>query len=114
MYYLGKYGSETSRREYDQIIAEFVANGRQPFSDADEILVEALIARFLVYAEKEIKYSPAANWRICKILRLLNDLYSKQPVSAFTPSALKVLRQHFVDSKFAKNTVNNYVGMQEW
>jgi hypothetical protein len=26
MYYLGKYGSEASRREYDRIIAEFVAN----------------------------------------------------------------------------------------
>jgi len=33
MYYLGKYDSEASKREYDRIIAEFVANGRQPFVD---------------------------------------------------------------------------------
>jgi hypothetical protein len=29
MYYLGKYGSDASRREYDRIIAEFLAHGRQ-------------------------------------------------------------------------------------
>ena len=111
MYYLGKYGSDISRREYDRIIAEFVANGRQPFYGADEILVEALIARFLDYAEKELNYSTPAEGRIRKILRLLNKLYGKQPVSAFTPAALKVVRQQFVDCKFARNTVNNYVGI---
>jgi hypothetical protein len=35
MYYLGKYGSEASRREYDRIIAAFVANGRRAFYDPD-------------------------------------------------------------------------------
>jgi hypothetical protein len=35
MYYLGKYGSDSSRREYDRIIAEFVANGRRAFYDPD-------------------------------------------------------------------------------
>jgi len=51
MYYLGRYGSEASRQEYDRIIAEFVANGRQSLNCPDDILVEALIARFLDYAE---------------------------------------------------------------
>jgi hypothetical protein len=46
MIYLGKHGSATSRREYDRIIAEFIANGRQAFADPDEILVEQLIIRF--------------------------------------------------------------------
>ena len=40
MFYLGKYGSEASRREYDRIIAEFIANGRQSLRNADEILIE--------------------------------------------------------------------------
>ena len=29
VYYLGQYGTESSKREYDRIIAEFVANGRR-------------------------------------------------------------------------------------
>ena len=44
-FYLGKYGTQASRREYDRVIAEFVTNGRQAFHDPDEILVEQLIIR---------------------------------------------------------------------
>ena len=36
MYYLGKHGSDASRREYDRVIAEFIANGRQSFYDQEE------------------------------------------------------------------------------
>ena len=44
MYYLGKYGSDASRREYDRIIAEFVANGRRTHRNPDEVRIDALIA----------------------------------------------------------------------
>ena len=81
MYYLGKYGSTASRQEYDRIIAEFVANGRQPFYATDELTIESLIVRFLDHAKKEINYCYTAEVRVRKILRLLNDLYGKQPVS---------------------------------
>jgi len=57
MYYLGKHGSEASRREYDRIIGEFLANGRQPFYHQDEILVESLIVRYLDRVEKELNLS---------------------------------------------------------
>ena len=36
MHYLGKYGSKASRREYDRLIAEFLANGRKSILDPDE------------------------------------------------------------------------------
>jgi len=89
MYCLGKYGSAASRREYDRIIGEFVANGRQAFYDPDEIPIESLIVSFLGYVEKECNYSPSSLLRINRPLHLLNDLYGKTPVSQFTPSALK-------------------------
>ena len=112
MYYLGKYGSAASRREYDRIIAEFVANGRQPFYNPDELTVEALILRFLDHAEKNLDYCKGAKERIIAILRLLNDLYGKILVSQFTPSALKVVRQKFLDRKLSLDTINNYVGIR--
>ena len=56
-YYLGKHGSEASRREYDRIIGEFIANGRQPFYGPDEVLTGSLIVRYLDYIAKEFDYS---------------------------------------------------------
>jgi len=111
MYYLGKYGSSASRREYDRIIAEFIANGRQPFYSPDELTVESLIFRFLDYAERELDYCVTAKKRIITILRLLNEMYGKALVSQFTPSALKVVRQKFFDRKLSLDTINNYVGI---
>jgi len=78
MYYLGKYGSEASRREYDRIIAEFVANGRQSFYSADTILVENLIVRFLDYAENERNYSQGWKAQMSRALAFLNNFYGKQ------------------------------------
>jgi hypothetical protein len=43
MYYLGKYGSDASRREYDRIIAEFLANGRQAFGEKFHLHFDNLI-----------------------------------------------------------------------
>ena len=39
MIYLGKYGSDNSRREYDRIIGEFIANGRQALYAANEPVI---------------------------------------------------------------------------
>jgi hypothetical protein len=76
-YYLGKYGSDASRQEYDRIFAEFVANGRQSFCAPDEVLIENLIARFLDHAEKERSYCDGTKKRITTVLRILNRLYGK-------------------------------------
>jgi integrase len=111
MYYLGKHGSATSRREYDRIIAEFVTNGRQPFYHSDEILVEHLIVRFLDYMETERQYSETAKKQIILVLRQLNSLYGKQPVSAFSPLAFKTIRKQFLERGLAKDTINKYTSI---
>jgi hypothetical protein len=109
-YYLGKYGSQASQREYDRIIGEFVANGRQGFYDQDEILVETLIARFLDHVETERNYCERSKLRLRTVLRLLNELYGKQPVSQFGTAALKIIRQKFLDRGLCRNTINGYSG----
>ena len=111
MHYLGKYGSEASRREYDRLIAEFVANGRQPFRDPDEVLIESLIVRFMDYAVKEQNYCDGTKKRIAAILRLFNDLYGKTMVSQFSPMALKTVRRQFLESGLSRDTINNYIGI---
>ena len=111
MYYLGKHGSAASRHEYDRLIAEFVANGRQIFRNNDEILIENLIVRFLDHVENERNYSKTALSGVKRVLRLLNDLYGKQSVSLFGTAALKSIRRQFLDSGLARNTINSYVGV---
>ena len=75
MYYLGKYGPEASRREYDRIIGEFIANGRQAFYDPDDILIESLVVSFLDYVEKECNYCPSSLLRINRPLQLLSSVW---------------------------------------
>jgi hypothetical protein len=111
MHYLGKYGSQASRREYDRIIAEFVANGRQAACDPNEILVEDLIAQFLEYINREVDYVANTRNRINRTLKLLNELYGQSPASAFSPMALKTLRQRWVENGIARETVNQHIGI---
>jgi len=61
MHYLGKHGSDASRREYDRIMGEFIANGRQPFRHPDEITVSQLIIRYLDHVETELSLSESRN-----------------------------------------------------
>jgi len=60
-HYLGKHGSDASRREYDRIMGEFIANGRQPFRHPDEITVSQLIIRYLDHVETELSLSESRN-----------------------------------------------------
>jgi replicative superfamily II helicase len=107
MYYLGKHGSQASRREYDRIIAEFVANGRQAFYAPDEIPIESLIIQYLDYANRELNYSEGRKCRLRRLMDRLNKLYGKQPVSAFGASALKAIRQGYIDEGIARDTIND-------
>ena len=109
-YYLGKYGSDTSRREYDRIIGEFIANGRQPFHNPDEILIESLIIRFFDHIEKEQNYCDGSKSRFTHVLRRLNHLYGKQLVSKFGPTALKAIRRQYLEEGLSLDTINGYIG----
>ena len=96
MYYLGKYNSEASRREYDRIIGEFVANGRQPFHRPDEIRIENLVSRFQDYVHNEQDFCKYSKTRFARVLKRLNRLYGKQLVSQFGPVALKAIRRQYL------------------
>ena len=109
MYYLGKYGSDASRREYDRIIAEFVANGRRTHRNPDEIRIDALIARYLNYIEKKVDFSSGRKSSIIRTLRRLNTSYGTQPVTLFGSTALKTFRQRLIDEDLGMNSINTYI-----
>ena len=109
MHYLGRHGSGASRREYDRIIGEFIANGRQAFRHPDEICVGGLVVRYLDHIKNGLNLSKGRRKNITRVLGVLNEFYGKQPVSAFGPSALKSLRQQWIEKKMSTSTINNYV-----
>jgi hypothetical protein len=111
MHYLGKYGSKASRREYDRLIAEFIANGRNDTLDPDEITVEQLAQKFLNYADQECQYHRSTKLKFGKVLDVIKKLYGHLHVSQFNPIALKTIRRQYLDSGLCKDTINAYIGV---
>lgn len=63
-FYLGPHGTRASRREYDRLIGEWLAAGRQPLHvSASELSVAELCVRYLKYAKSRYrkKARPQAN-----------------------------------------------------
>lgn len=51
-YYLGPHGTKASKVEYDRLITEYLANGRQPLhTSPTEITVVELCARYIDFAK---------------------------------------------------------------
>jgi hypothetical protein len=49
--YLGRHGTAASRREFDRVVAEWLANGRRsPYAKADDLSVVELIAAYWRHA----------------------------------------------------------------
>jgi len=61
--------------------------------------------------EVERSYHSITNYRITAVLRLLNELYGKMPVSQFGPTMLKAIRRRYLDAGLCRDTINGYIGI---
>lgn len=114
--YLGKYGTPASKASYDRVIAEWLANGKQlpPPSSREplpqsSVTVNDLILAFMEHAKGYYVKNGQPTGEIPNLkeaLRPLTTLYGLSPVTQFTPSALKAVRQSIVDSGVCRNVVN--------
>jgi len=51
-FYLGPWGTRTARREYDRVIAEWLANGRHaPAATAAKLLVAEIMAQYIDFVD---------------------------------------------------------------
>ncbi len=119
--YLGKYDSPESRQEYDRVIGEWLARGRQVPVIAEQATVG--IGSGLTVAEVIVRYwafasdyyvrdgEPARELgNIKDALRSLRRSYGAIEANAFGPVALKAVRKRMIDDGLARNTVNARVG----
>jgi integrase len=115
--FLGTYGTPESRAEYDRQIAIYVAAGRRRPAPATNDPAELSVNELLVVAWRHFQEyyrrpdgSPAPeldNLRLA--VRPLKELFGCTRAAEFDARALKILRQHLVDSGLCRRTVNQRI-----
>ena len=111
-FYLGQYNSKASWEEYQNLIAEYLANGRKlpPTRSQNELTVEELAVRFLGWAEGyylDANGQPTENVEHCqRAVAPLIRHYGKNAVSEFGPISLKFIRDGLIAEKLVRSTIN--------
>jgi integrase len=112
-HYLGPHGTKASRIEYDRLIGEWLAAGRQPLHiSGSELTIAELCVRYWKFAADYYQAHDAKNRNqpaIKRAMKYLRDRYSRTPAVEFGPLALKAVRQQMVDDGLSRRYVNDLV-----
>ena len=99
--------------QYHKVIAEWLANGRQPQAPPNEITINELVARFWVHAKgyyRDAAGNPTKEMEnIRYAVRLMCELYGTTRAVEFGPRALKTIRQQMIDRGWCRNYVNKCI-----
>lgn len=110
-HYLGKWSSKASRREYEKLIGEWLANGRRLPTEGDkaDLRICELLAAYLNFAKGYyIDNGEPGKEYVCMraAAKPLGELYSRARVGDFGPLALKAVRQRWVDQGLCRKHIN--------
>lgn len=113
-HYLGRFNSKASRKEYDRLVGEWMANGRSsPLDDQNEgFSVAELSARYLIWAKAYYVKNgrPTRSIERVKVaLRALLANYADVDVSEFGPLSLLAVQQSLVDTGIGRTYVNDLI-----
>jgi integrase len=107
--YLGKYGTPTSKLEYDRLVKVWLEGGRKlPEGTADVSVVE-LIRDYLKYASTYyMKAGRQTSYfeRVKHVLKGVRERFGPEPVKAFDVLKLERLRQGWIDAGLSRETCN--------
>ncbi|MCY2954334.1 MAG: recombinase XerD [Planctomycetota bacterium] len=111
---LGKHGTAASRAQYNQVIAEWIANGRVFMASAEELTVVELVDRYLPFIASYYRHrdgSPTTEAdKIRRSMPPLVRLYRATKAAEFGPLALKVVRDAMINHGWCRNHINQNVG----
>jgi integrase len=99
-YYLGRYGAKESKAEYDRLIAEWLANGRQLSKAAGGLTISEVILAYWRHVEGYyVKDGQPTSEQdtIRQALRFVRQLYGHSLAKDFGPLALKAIRQAMIE-----------------
>ena len=112
--YLGPHGTKASRQEYDQVVAEWIANGRSlPGSSTKAGLsVNQLALRYLKFASSYYckNGKPTDSVAGAKVaLRFLCKSHGRTAACDFGPLALAAIRNTMIEAGHSRVYINNNV-----
>lgn len=113
----GPWGEPETLAAYRRFCAEWASGAfdAAPASDRPgaAVAVAELVLRWWKWADVEYRKlgKRTAAYHVARSVgRALADLYGTTPVDEFTPTALRAVRGSWVESGFARTTVNDYTG----
>jgi integrase len=115
-FYLGPYESDSSRREYDRLIAEWTANGRL-ITSSDGLVdrsINFVLNLFWDHVEKHYRHpdglptSEVNNFKLS--IDPLKQLYGHTLAKSFGPLEFKAVRQTMIDKGLRRGVINQRMG----
>jgi integrase len=118
---LGPYDSDTSKAEYQRVLAEWRTNGGRTVAPPGLTVNEVILA-FWKHAEEHYRHpggtatSELAEYR--RSLRPVKELYGHTCATEFGPMALKAIRERMIGAGLCRGVINQRVGrirrMYKW
>lgn len=117
-YLLGPYGTQASKREYDRVIAEYLASGRSGSFGIvmEEYTMAMMMSGYVAHAKAYYGTGPGSEWiQIKYAIKPVKRLYASLPATEFGPVQFKAVRQAMLESerivkgetkRLARSTIN--------
>ncbi len=110
-HYLGPYGTKASRVEYDRLIGEWLAGGRNPLGvSGHELTIVELCVRYWKFAVGYYRNNPKVMPGIKRTMGYLRAHYGHTRAVEFGPLALKAIRQRMIDEGLSRTYCNDHAG----
>lgn len=114
-FYLGPHGTKASKIEYDRLIGEWLANGRQLSDGASDtpITVTSLCARYLKYCLGYYVKNGSVTDEVASVkiaIRHIQRKYAKTFAKDFGPLSLEVVREQMIDEGNSRRYINGNIG----
>lgn len=112
-HYLGRADLPATEQRYHQLIAEWLAAGRQPPVAGAGVTVNVLLARYWLHARdyyRDAAGQPTTQLHVLRsAIKPLRELYADSRAADFGPLALKAVRQRMIELGWSRTTVNQAV-----
>ena len=111
-HYLGRHGTDESRRQYDCLVAEWLLRGATTTATRDPSgqTVDEILLKYHGFAREYYGADSRQLDNMRHALRPLRRLYGSHQAVEFGPLALKAVRQHMVELGWSRTYINHCVG----
>jgi len=113
-HYLGRFGTEESKANYERLVGEYLVHGRQLPEEKEATEGPTINELVLAYWEEAQTYyqrdgKPTSELDSMRLaLRYLRRPYGRTPARDFGPMALKVCRQAMIEKGLSRGVCNGY------